>query len=72
MLPRFSKSYDSKTGNFRKGSAWADHFEAMCRKTVLKNALSSWGILSIQMQTAIVSDQGVMKDFEQIGLPRRP
>lgn len=66
---RFSKSYDKKTGNFRKGSAWADHFEAMCRKTVLKNALSSWGILSIQMQTAIVSDHGVMKDFEQMDYP---
>lgn len=66
---RFSKSYDSKSGGFRKGSAWADNFEAMCRKTVLKNALSSWGILSVQMQTAIVSDQGVSSNFGELDYP---
>ncbi len=65
---RFSKSYDTKTGGFRKGSAWADNFEAMCRKTVLKNALSSWGILSIQMQKAIVSDYSV-SDFDTTDYP---
>lgn len=65
---KFSQSYDKKTGNFRKGSAWADHFEAMCRKTVLKNALSSWGILSIQMQKAIVSDYSV-SDFDKTDYP---
>lgn len=58
---KFSQSYDQKTGRFRKGSAWDTNFEAMCKKTVLKNALSSWGILSTQMQKAIVSD-----DFEII------
>jgi recombination protein RecT len=61
---KFSKSWDSKTGRFRKGSAWADNFEAMCRKTVLKNALSTWGILSVQMQKAIVSDQGIMASVD--------
>ena len=68
---KFSKSWDSKTGRFRKGSAWADNFEAMCRKTVLKNALSSWGILSVQMQKAIVSDQGIIAsvDNPQIEYP---
>ena len=65
---KFSKSYDTKTGSFRKGSAWADNFEAMCRKTVLKNALSSWGILSIQMQKAIVADYSV-SDFEKSDYP---
>lgn len=65
---KFSKSYDQKSGGFRKGSAWADHFEAMCKKTVLKNALSSWGILSIQMQKAIVADYSV-SDFEKTDYP---
>lgn len=62
---RYSKSYDQKTGRFFKGSAWADNFEAMCRKTVLKNALASWGILSTQMQKAIVADQGVIASVDK-------
>ena len=40
----------------------------MCRKTVLKNALSSWGILSIQMQKAITADYSV-SDFEKTDYP---
>jgi recombination protein RecT len=60
---KFSKSYDKKTGSFYKGSAWDSHFEAMCRKTVLKNALSSWGILSTQMQDALVSDEAYKHDM---------
>lgn len=71
---KFSKSWDPKGNRFYKGSAWDSHFEAMCRKTVLKNALSSWGILSTQMQTAIVADQGVKKDLdsEEIEYPDNP
>lgn len=60
---KFSKSYDNKTGKFYKNSAWDSHFEAMCRKTVLKNALSSWGILSTQMQDALVSDEAYKHDM---------
>jgi recombination protein RecT len=63
---KFSKSYDSRTGQFRKGSAWDTNFEAMCRKTVLKNALSSWGILSVEMQRAVISDQGVISDLDNL------
>jgi len=36
----------------------------MCRKTVLKNALSSWGILSTQMQEAVVVDGGIKSDMD--------
>ena len=71
---KFSKSWDPKTGRFFKGSAWDSNFEAMCRKTVLKNALSSWGILSTQMQVAITSDQGVKLsiDSDTIEYPDNP
>ena len=63
---KFSKSFDSRTGQFRKGSSWDTNFEAMCRKTVLKNALSSWGILSVEMQRAVVTDQGVIDDVDNL------
>lgn len=62
---RFSKTYDPKTDSFRKGTPWAENFQAMARKTVLKNALSSWGILSTQMKAAIKADQAVFKDLDK-------
>lgn len=36
-----------------------DQFHAMAKKTVLKNAISKWGIMSIEMQTAQLVDQSV-------------
>ena len=63
---RYSKSYDDRTGKFKKGSTWADNFEAMCKNTVLNNTLSSWGILSVKMQTAIAADFELLEEPEGI------
>ncbi len=38
------------------GKVWRDDFDAMAMKTVLKNMLSKWGILSIEMQQAVTGD----------------
>lgn len=54
---RFSQSYRSG-----RDSPWKSDFDAMAKKTVLKSLLSHWGILSVQMQDAIRSDQGVRQD----------
>lgn len=35
---------------------WGKDFDAMARKTVLRSLLSHWGILSVQMQSAVSSD----------------
>ena len=51
---KFSKTYNSKYG------VWKTNFDAMAKKTVLKNMLSKWGILSIEMQTALRTDQAVV------------
>ena len=40
---------------------WKKDFDAMAKKTVLRNMLSKWGILSIEMQTAYTADQGTIK-----------
>lgn len=42
-------------------SPWKDkdQFHDMARKTVLKNMISKWGIMSIEMQTAQLADQAV-------------
>lgn len=55
---KYSQAYGSKY------SPWSDkdQFDAMAKKTVLKNMLSKWGILSIEMQTAQLVDQSVQKE----------
>lgn len=53
---RFSQTYKKGFGN------WKDDFDAMAKKTVLKLLLSKYAPLSIQMQRAVVADQGVVKD----------
>lgn len=47
---RYSPSYNSKS------SAWKTDFEAMAQKTVLKQLLSRYGILSVEMQKAFVAE----------------
>jgi len=50
---------------FKKGfGLWKDDFDAMATKTVIKLLLSKFAPLSIQMQTAVVADQSVIKNFE--------
>ena len=67
---KFSKSFGYKT------SAWQTNFDAMAKKTVLKNMLSNYGSLSVdyQMQKAIKFDQSVVKDFkvEEVEYPDNP
>lgn len=49
--------------SFKKGyGLWVDNFEAMSLKTVAKLGLSKYGILSVEMQKAIESDQAVVAE----------
>lgn len=57
---RFSKTYSSAS------SVWKSDFDAMAKKTVLKNTISKWGIMSIEMQNAIIVDQSVINDPETL------
>ena len=51
---KYSKSFNN--------GPWKSDFDAMAKKTVLKSTLSKWGILSIEMQTAVKIDQAVIND----------
>jgi len=53
---RYSQSYSSKKDWVVKGSLWTTDFDAMAIKTVLKRLISKYGIMSIEMQDAIISD----------------
>lgn len=62
---KFSKTVNSKN------SVWKSNFDAMAKKTVLRNLLSKWGILSIEMQKAYTADEnlinkGLMDDVENV------
>lgn len=52
---KYSKSKDYTTKEL--SGQWKDNFDAMAKKTVLKNILSKWGILSVELEKAIVLDQ---------------
>ena len=53
---KFSKTYSFKNG------VWQTDFDSMAKKTVLRNLLSKWGILSIEMQKAYGADNNSIKD----------
>lgn len=52
---RYSKSFSHSSGK------WQTDFDAMALKTVIKMLLSKYGILSIEMQTAVQADQAIIK-----------
>jgi len=53
---RFSQTFKSGRG------LWKDDFESMALKTVLKLLLSKFAPLSVEMQKAVITDQGVISD----------
>lgn len=55
----YSASYKSDIQKGWTSSKWSTDFDAMAKKTVIKLLLSRWGILSIDMQRAILDDQKV-------------
>ena len=57
---KFSKTFNQANG------VWNTNFDAMAKKTVLKNTLAKWGILSIEMQTAVIADSTIINDVETL------
>jgi recombination protein RecT len=60
---RYSKSYDKDKKDFT--GIWKSDFDKMSIKTVLKELLSKYGILSVELQTAIEKDQSVSRFNEK-------
>jgi recombination protein RecT len=52
---RYSKSFANTKGK------WQTDFDAMALKTVVKMLLSKYGVLSIDMQTAVQADQAIVR-----------
>lgn len=71
---KYSKSFRSEdlraleTGKipekekWRYSSFWYRDFDGMALKTMLRQLISKWGIMSIELQTAIEKDMGIIKE----------
>ena len=64
---KYSQSYAYDIRSGRKSSVWTTNFDAMAKKTVLKKLLSTFGIISIDQQsadlaTALQADQAVITE----------
>lgn len=64
---KYSKSY---TGQYAASSLWTKDFDGMSKKTVLKLLLDKFGPKSVEMQNAIIYDQGITD--EQAAFPQYP
>ena len=47
---------------YKYSSFWYKNFPEMAFKTLIRHLLSQWGVLSIEMQTAITSDNAVINE----------
>ncbi len=55
---KYSMGYKAKKGY----TFWEKDFDGMACKTMLRQLISKWGIMSIDMQKAVESDMGVVKE----------
>ena len=59
---RYSKGYKN---DLQKGTAytfWSKDFDGMAEKTMVRQLISKWGIMSIEMEKAFKSDMGVISE----------
>lgn len=55
-----SYRYDLRTG--KKSSPWSNNFDEMAKKTMIRQLIGKWGIMSIEMQKAYTQDMSVIDD----------
>lgn len=60
---KYSQSYRYDLNEGKNSSRWSTDFDVMAKKTVIKQLLSKWGILSIDIQRAIQDDQKVYDEY---------
>ena len=62
----YSKGYaaDKKKGN--AWTFWSRNFDDMACKTMLRQLISKWGIMSIELQTAMEKDMGIIDESGKV------
>lgn len=59
---KYSKGYASDKRKGTSWTFWSKDFDGMAYKTMLRQLISKWGIMSIDMITAIDSDMAIIND----------
>lgn len=59
---KFSQGYASDRKKGTSWTFWSKDFDAMAYKTMLRQLISKWGIMSIDMQRAMDSDMAVINE----------
>lgn len=59
---KYSQGYRSDKKNHTEYTFWSKSFDDMAMKTMLRQLISKWGIMSTEMQEAYVKDQAVIDE----------
>ena len=59
---KYSKGFAAKKGY----TFWEKDFDSMAYKTMLRQLISKWGIMSVELQKAYASDMAVIKDNNEV------
>ncbi|NBL01099.1 MAG: recombinase, partial [Erysipelotrichia bacterium] len=59
---KHAKQYSKSFGNGSRTDLWSNQFDLMAMKTVLKQLLSKYGLLSVELQQALEADQAVIDE----------
>lgn len=59
---KYSQSYKTDLKKGWNYSFWSKDFDGMAYKTMLRQLISKWGIMSVDFQTAITNDSAVLED----------
>lgn len=59
---KYSQGYRSDVSKHRQYTFWSKDFDGMACKTMLRQIISKWGIMSIELQKAYESDMGVISE----------
>jgi recombination protein RecT len=59
---RYSPGYKSDLKDGTSHTFWSKDFDAMAYKTMLRQLISKWGIMSIDLQTAFESDNAIIHE----------
>lgn len=58
----YSQAYKTDVKKGWNKSFWSKDFDAMAFKTMLRQLISKWGIMSVDFQTAFTNDMGVIEN----------
>lgn len=59
---RYSQGYRADLNKGTSYTFWSKDFDGMAFKTMLRQLISKWGIMSIEMQNAVEKDMGVINE----------